>query len=184
MDFSAVKTITIPEGVVTKIISAGVTLWEVVRYINQVFISIGTDGNVYNAVGYKNGYRIRSGGAEDTNGSSCCTGFIPCKAGDVIRFRFASGAKIWTDNTNYTTTMNFSDSGKSNLGQFTSQPAYYGIFSGTSEVNNVKKVNEAWEYTVTDNANICFVRFSVPYTAENNWLGGADLIVTVNEEIV
>lgn len=80
--------------------------------------------------------------------------------------------------------MNFSNSSKTNLGQFTSQPAYYGIFSGTSEFDNVKKIGNVWEYTVMDNTDISFVRFSVPYSGENSWLGGADLIVTVNEKIV
>lgn len=187
MDFSILKTLSIPDGIVKKLESSGVILWEEpYSYTNQVFISTDENGDIYNGVGYKNGYRIRSGGAESEAGSSCCTGFIPCKAGDILRFCFASGTKIWTESTAYYTSLNFSDESFTNLGQFTSQPAVYDIFASTSEYNNVQKDenNEnVWKYIVTDNSDIAFVRFAVPYVSDNDWIGGADLIVTVNEEI-
>ena len=36
MDFSGVKSITIPEGSVKKIVANGVTLWEKISYTNQI----------------------------------------------------------------------------------------------------------------------------------------------------
>lgn len=183
MDFLSLKEMEIPDGIVKKIESNGVVLWEEPSsYSNQVPISIDTSGGIYNGVGYKHGYRVSSSGSEKENGDLFCTGFIPCKSSDVIRFCFASGSPIWTDNSTLTS-MTFFDSSKSCLGQFTSQPAYYGIFSDTSEVNNVQKNGDVWEYTVPNNDDISFVRFSVPYTSQNNYLGGEDLIITVNEEI-
>lgn len=182
IDFSSVKSISIPEGVVTKIVSAGKTLWQAVTYKNWVPFSVDTNGSIYNGVGYKDGYRLRSGGAESASDYNSCTGFIPCKAGDVIRFCFASGKTIWTE-ANPVTYINFYDASKTHLGQFTKQPAYYGIFANTTEANNVKKVNGVWTYTVINNANIAFFRMAVPYAGDGDWGGGADLIITINEEI-
>lgn len=182
--FSNLKALTIPNGEVVKIECNGSVLWEMPSsYTNQVPISTNESGNVYNSLGYKNGYRLRSSGAEGTSGTQCCTGFIPCKAGDIIRFCFASKSPLWTAYTSAYTGLNFSNTSKTNIGQITSQPASYGIFEGTTEVNKVKKVGDVWEYTVPNNSDIRFVRFTAPYYSNNNWIGGADLIVTVNEPI-
>ena len=54
-------------------------------YKNWVLHSINQDGTIYNGVGYKNGYRVRSGSAEGQDAYASCTGFIPAKEGDVIR---------------------------------------------------------------------------------------------------
>jgi hypothetical protein len=54
-------------------------------YKNWVLHSINQDGTIYNGVGYKNGYRVRSGSAEGADSNASCTGFIPAKEGDVIR---------------------------------------------------------------------------------------------------
>jgi len=86
IDFSTAKAIKIPEGDVYKITCNGETLWES-SYLNMVPSSKASDGTtIYNGgLGYKNGYRIRSGGAEGVLASSAHTGFIPVKGGDTIR---------------------------------------------------------------------------------------------------
>ena len=43
MNFSSIKEITIPEGAVTKIVSAGVTLWD--KVANMPFEMPTLDGN-------------------------------------------------------------------------------------------------------------------------------------------
>lgn len=64
MDFSNVKSITIPEGKVKRILSGSTVLWQS-GYTNLVPLSTEADDKtIYNGgLGYKNGYRIRSGGA-------------------------------------------------------------------------------------------------------------------------
>lgn len=152
-------------------------------YTNQVPISIDVDGNVYNTIGYKNNFRINSSGQEVELNEQLITGFIPCKAGDVIRFRYSNNVPVWTDNTSGTkTSFNFYNSPTTHLGQFVSNSSYYGIFSASSgEVNKVTKVGDVWEYTVTNNSAIAWVRLTVPRSF--NGIYGNNLIVTINQEI-
>ena len=65
VDFSKIKSVTIPEGRVKKILQGAVVLWKS-GFKNWVFNSLESGGNaIYNnGLGYKIGYRIRSGGAE------------------------------------------------------------------------------------------------------------------------
>lgn len=182
MDFSKYKRLSIEEGSVKKIECAGVTLWKK-GYINQVPISVDTDGSIYNGgLGYKIGCRVRSGGTEVSSDAQGCTGFIQCKGKDVLRFGFVDLAQMWTDTKALNTFINFSDSNKTNLGQITSQPANYGIFEKMpNEYKNIKKVNGFWEYEIIDGYNIGFVRFTLPYSGLHDL---SKFIATVNEEIV
>lgn len=55
-------------------------------YKNWVRYSINADGTIYNnGLGYKDGIRLSSSGGESAQDGSTATGFIPVKAGDVIR---------------------------------------------------------------------------------------------------
>lgn len=88
MDFSGIKAITIPEGSVKKISANGVTLWEKVSYVNQIPLSIGSDGKPYNnGQGWKADTRLNSTGSEVTSEGVSVTGFIPAKRGDTIYFK-------------------------------------------------------------------------------------------------
>lgn len=60
-------------------------------YINQIPVSVDSDGSVYNTIGYKSGYRLSSSGTEKALAGSFVTGFIPVKAGDVIRIAACPG---------------------------------------------------------------------------------------------
>lgn len=183
--FENVKALSIPQGEVIKIESGNVVLWEKPSsFKNWVLYSIDTDGNIYNGgLGYKKDYRIRSSGGETFANGQACTGFIPCKGGDVLRFGFIDET-IWMECSAYNTFINFSDSTKTNIGQMTSQPANYGIFEKMpNEYKNIKKVNGFWEYTVVEGYNIGFVRFTIPYDG-GRYDDPTKCIVTVNEEIV
>lgn len=175
IDFSTLKSLTIPEGVVTKIVSGGKTLWEAIKYKNWVPYSIDTEGDIYNGVGYKNGYRIRSGGTESATNpaTSRITGFIPVKAGDVVRF------KGWNFSYKQTTNaVNFSDASFTNIGQFTTQPSGYGIC--LYNIPTVTVEDGVYSFTVPDNADIHYMRV----TAEDGYnTAPPDMIITVNEEI-
>lgn len=176
MNFASVKKIVIPEGVVKKIECNGVVLWK--SFTNLVPTSIDTDGSIYNGgLGYKNGYRIRSSGAEGTATNGACTGFIPLKANDVVRL---SGY-----DANYNTTanaINVYDAKFSNLGQVT--PTFptsgYNLFGTYKEYgwhSVVENPNGVYVWTVPPVTDIAYMRVS-GYTTD-----GSKMIVTVNEEI-
>lgn len=85
MDFKNVKSITIPEGNVKKIMAGSVVLWEEAqKYINQLPISKDVNGNIYNSIGYKAGYRISASGEEKTSTLHSITGYIPFTYGDTL----------------------------------------------------------------------------------------------------
>ena len=86
IDFETVNSLTIPEGVVRKIVrkADGCILWENTN-INQVKYSINSDGSLYNnGLGYKNGYRLSSSGAEKAQAKSTVTGFMPITNSSLI----------------------------------------------------------------------------------------------------
>jgi UDP-2,3-diacylglucosamine pyrophosphatase LpxH len=53
--------------------------------INWLYAGVDTNGNLYNGKGYKEDYRLNSSGVESQHGGMDVTGYIPIKAGDVIR---------------------------------------------------------------------------------------------------
>ena len=65
-----------------------------VPYVNQIPLSVDSDGTVYNRVGFKENTRLNSSGvAADYDGYSC-VGYIPCKRNDVVyvkNIRLVSG---------------------------------------------------------------------------------------------
>lgn len=54
-------------------------------YTNQIPLSVDANGDIFNEVGYLDDARLSSGLAEQSNAGSFITGFIPVKAGDVLR---------------------------------------------------------------------------------------------------
>lgn len=61
-----------------------VTVVAVVKYINQIPISINNSGGLFSSTGYKSGYRLSSSGEETAKDGMGVTGFIPVKKGDTI----------------------------------------------------------------------------------------------------
>lgn len=182
IDFTGVKAITIPEGDVKQITrkSDGVVLWKS-GYKNWVKYSTESDGKtIYNGgLGYKNGYRVRSGGAEGADAYGACTGFIPVKGGDVIRISGCDFAHAANGNA-----INVSDASFTNIGQFTMIPAQYGIFASSYSAYSHKSVVQektgVWKWIVPPAASgVAYIRV----TGYGNSSHGADLIVTINEEI-
>ena len=184
MDFSTLKVMMIPEGEVVQIEYNGSVLWKKPSaYKNWARYSLEADGKtIYNnGLGYKNQTRIRSGGAEQEQGGTTCTGFIPAKNGDTIRI---SGATIKNGGT--AGTINICDSTTTNLGQWASNSDWgYGNLQGTSYAKGdymVEETTGVWKWVVppTDVGNIAYVRVG-GFTGYGET--GDKLIVTVNEEI-
>ena len=137
---------------------------------------------IYNdGVGYKNGYRVRSNGEETTSQNATCTGYIPAKAGDVVRWSGVSTGNGGAENA-----INIFDGGYTNLGQAVenSRDNGYGIMNQSQykEYNwNSVKENPAgvFSWVVPPHPDIAFIRLT-GYT----FADGSNLIVTINEEIV
>lgn len=188
MDLSAYKELSI-DGIALKSLSVnGIEIWRK-GYTNWVPLSINADGTSYNGgLGYKNGYRIRSGGAEAVDDSTSCTGFIPVSAGDVVR---VSGWDFWGDgNSSSGDSINVSDSSFTNLGQNASNSSYgYGIFTKGQPYYDeygfysvVEEKTGVWKWVVPpEESGVAYIRvcgnelYNPP---------GAEMIVTINEEIV
>lgn len=185
MDFSSIKAITIPEGTVTKITASGIILWQAVTYKNWVKFSTESDGvTIYNGgKGYKDGYRVRSGGAEASTANGSVTGFIPAKAGDVIRMSGYNALQTANENA-----INVFNDILSNLGQSCAGNASYGYGMFTESAYSsynwgkangvVEESAGVYKWTVPPNSDIAFIRIT-GYTGGK----GASMIVTVNEEI-
>lgn len=169
--------LTIPEGQVHSIQLNESTLWEK-HYTNLVCSSINADGTIYNdGQGYKEGYRIRSGGTE-AEYNSVCTGFIPVKAGDIVRLSGWDFSAAQNGNA-----INVSDSNFTNIGQFTMLNASYGIFlesaySNYSYNSVIKESDSVWKWAVPPTASgVAYIRITAYNTT------GANMIVAVNEQI-
>lgn len=158
-------------------------------YTNQVPLSVGTDkvtvyGVDYNGDGtndgYQNGYRLSSSGAEKTLAASSVSGFIPAKGGDTIRI-FGCGWGSDAHGMNYIAAykedLTFIGAATSNAG-----PGYgtaiteaMGNWTVDSEGNTTLKLAAV--------ADIAWIRISSRGLSSTTTVDGANLIVTVNEEI-
>jgi len=152
-----------------------VAVADVPSYTNQVPISTDENGDIYNGTGYKDGYRLNSSAVEKASSDSILTGFIPVKAGDIVRF---SGEYICNQvggENSY-----FYDSNKSNHSHRLTPYMFYTQDSGIEEFAPYEydtTTHILSSFTVPNDANIAYVRFSLHGTT------GADAIITVNEII-
>jgi hypothetical protein len=142
-------------------------------YKNWVPYAIDTDGSIYNGIGYKTGYRIRSGGAEAAQTGACHTGFIPVLPGAIVRLTGWNFS--FNDSSN---AVNFSDGSFTNLGQFTQQPSGYGICANAIPTVTIK--NNVYQFTVPNNTSIRYIRVTGQHAY--NTLP-PEMIITINEEI-
>lgn len=180
IDFSNLKKLTIGGVALKQLFINGIPVWKS-GYKNWVTCSTESDGvTIYNGgLGYKNGYRIRSGGAEGAMTTGSCTGFIPVKGGDVIRL---SGWDFSVSTTN--NAINVSNAAFANIGQLTAQPARYGIFfDGSYNAYDYSSVVQektgVWKWVVPPSASgVAYIRVS-GYTVGD----GSKMIVTINEAL-
>ena len=185
MDFSKIKRFHM-DGIELKSISInGVHVWT--GFKNWVRYSVESDGvTIYNGgLGYKNGYRIRSGGGEGELASSAHTGFIPVKAGDVIRI----GGMNFSSAHSHGSALNVADSSFTNIGQFSMTSGQYGIFAESAyrtygKDSVVQEKTGVWKWIVPPAASgVAYIRVSSNMYDTNKAADGSLLIVTINEEI-
>lgn len=187
MNYANLKSLIIPEGTVNKITCGGVVLWKKpASYTNLVPLSTEADGvTIYNGgLGYKDRYRIRSGGAEAEQYFSTITGYIPYKKGDKI---YIYPHFIGENTSN---AVNFYDGSFACLGQVTDVGGYYGFCNSSfkTKVVNGVSVLDISAVTVSGVENVAYVRISnligVGTTGVTPTIqSGSEMIITKNEEI-
>lgn len=183
MDFSILKKLNIGGIDVVQLFINGVQVFKA-GYKNWVKYSTEADGKtIYNGgLGYKNGYRVRSGGAEGTTTVGACSGYIPAKGGDVVGLGGYDVTVSLNENA-----INVYDANFNHLGQIVSnfKASGYGIFAngGTHTAyswNSGTVKNGCFYWTVPPDLGVVYIRM-------NGYLGanpdGSKLIVTINEEI-
>lgn len=179
MDFQNLKKLTIGGVELKQLFINGIQVWKS-GYKNWARFSTESDGKtIYNGgKGYKDGYRVRSGGAEGATERGSCSGFIPVEGSDVVRFSGWDMSVAANENA-----INVADSSFANIGQTTGL-GYYGIFQSgysayTLEKSLVQEKTGIWKWVAPPAASgIAYIRVS-GYTMGD----GSKMIVTINEEI-
>lgn len=136
-------------------------------YTNQVPISIDTDGTVFNGKGWIGETRLSSSGVTKTFDYTSTTGYMPASSGAVVRIKGSN----WDNGTGCYVCSYKSDF--SFVGAVNSE----GIYGG----GTVTREGDISIVTLTTNNDIAYVRVSA--IGDRVEGPGADLIVTVNEEI-
>lgn len=176
--FDNAETVTLAGKVVEKLVLDGKTIYEKVlqKYKNWVPYSIDTDRSIFNGTGWIGKTRLSSSGATKDADYASTTGYIPAKAGDVVRIAGTG----WLDSnylsTNYICTY---DSNFNFIAAVNNGGSYGGgTVSGDLNVAVV---------TLNNTSTIAYIRVSSS-DASGKPVGvdgpGDNLIVTINEEIV
>lgn len=179
IDFSKLKALTIPEGVATKIVAGGKTLWEKVKYKNLLPSATDLDRvTIYNGIGYKPDTRLSSSttaaGSTVSHTGMYTSGFIPAKPGDILRIK---GAKSMSGTTSYVILFNSSNArvAYTNIEQHNSN----GDWDNATQTEKQSYKNGVLKFTLASSyygTNFDAVRFSAGYMDANT-------IVTINQEI-
>lgn len=157
-------TISISKVTGDIVITATSTADSVITYVNQLPISVGTDGTIFNGKGYKENTYISSGN-EGTKSGSFTSGFIPCKGNDTVYFKNV-GMQTGQDGHRVA----WYDSNKTYLTMHkTNNTAFTGFTYGAD--GNIATLKVPANVT-----GLAFIRFCGSYIGE-------DSIVTVNQPI-
>ena len=162
-------------------------------YKNWVKYSTESDGvTIYNGgLGYKNGYRLNSSGTESAKSTATATGYIPAKNEDVF---YMSGV-VWNPPSGGATDYSYISFFDSSFKKLAHINQYIGAAgNGVSNMyNNTANVlvNDKTVHNITTDSN-GVTTFNIKYGSAANKIAyirisavgkGADMIVTVNEEI-
>jgi hypothetical protein len=167
MDFSNVKSLSIPEGEVSKI-----------QFLpNLVGSSIDTDGSIYNGCGYMDGYRLSSSGAvkeyNDIYFQSTVTGFIPVADGDVLHIEGC----YWLNLDNALNYICGYDAEFNCIGAEYSQNVNNGICYGTKFIDHVTGDRRRARAVLMDNADLAYIRVSCVTPLVGQTISGAHVLV-------
>lgn len=154
-------------------------------YTNVLPLSVNTEGDIYigtdssgkTTIGYKPNMCINSSNVETKENGLYLTGYIPAKAGDIIRFKNMEYMNITTTPTQYkrsqinTFDENFTPLTSSTHHSLSSLPSavYQAVYGENGDVIQLTIPSQL-------NANTAYVRFTVPLLTSKS-------IITVNEVI-
>ena len=142
-------------------------------FTNQVPISIDTDGSVYNGVGYVNDVRLNSSGGYTNSSNHVHTGYIPSVYGDVLRCE-TSALTTWTSGGMYIAFYK-SDFTLINILATKDLLERYGGIENTYD-GGTRLTYDTINLSSSRYGETAFIRVSSSGI-------GANLIVTINEEI-
>lgn len=168
----------------------GVSIWKAITFTNQVPISTDTDGSIFNGTGYIENRRLSSSGglSGSAQNGSVTTGFIPWYGDTTILC--IEGVEWLNATPNYGGHyyIMFYDANKKSQGHsdYISSEMMMGdnlnhILTITRDANGVETFVFNKDYG-TSNALLNWVR-SASYIRITAYGKGADMIVTINEEI-
>ncbi|MBR3610051.1 MAG: hypothetical protein IKL57_01115 [Oscillospiraceae bacterium] len=191
LDLTGLKTLSIQGINLVKLTLNGTQIWKKPpSFVNQVPISIDTDGSIFNGVGYKENVRLSSSGgiSGSAQNGSVTTGFIPFPDGDktIIRMKGVEWINAQPTYGGHFYIV-FYDANKTSNG-YTSlieSPAtgFSHIITITRDSNGVETFDLNESYGTT-NAILQWIRNNAKFFRVTAYGKGADMIVTVNEEIV
>ena len=188
MNLADYKKLSIDGIELKKLTINGVLAWKAKTFTNQVPISTDTDGSIFNKVGYKENVRLSSSGgiSGSAQNGSVTTGFIPFPDGDktVIRMKDVHWKDVYDIGLSGHYYINFYDGSKKFLVYLSAgeAPNYSHVVTVTRDANGVETVQFNTEYGTT-NSFLQYVRNQAKYIRINAYGKGADMIVTINEEI-
>lgn len=147
-------------------------------YDNKILTSTESNNStIYNnGLGYKRGYRVRSAGAETEQNKAIISGYIKVQDNDIIR--------ICSYDFNYggvTNAINVYDSSYNCIGQFTTQPAGYGVLlnNDLGYPSLAEEKPGIWKWPIPEGKNISYIRLTAFEEDELEYF-----ILTINEEII
>ena len=158
----------------------------ILKFTNQVPISIDTDGSIYKTLGYFEGYRLSSSGNISQQSGCVVTGFMPIQVGQSIKM---AGVE-WVPNGNSYSYIQFYD------GQFKLLASINNYGSGADNgVSNMTAGNvlhsDKTEHNIyTDSKGITAFALQYQATADFSYIrisvrgSGKDMIVAIGEDIV
>lgn len=181
MNLQNMKRISIDAVGMKSISINGVEIWrEQKSYTNQVPISVDTDGSIYNGVGYKNNVRLSSSGgiSGSAQDGSVTTGFIPWY-GATTYLRLKGVEFVPEQGRHYY--VNAYDASKKFLDYFSAaEMAANAHICTVSVANGVTTFKFSETYTGNTKLDLFRQAKYIRITAKGK---GADMIVTLNEEI-
>ena len=188
MDFSEIKSITIPEGEVKQIAIGDTVIWKG-GYTNLVLTATDENGAILNNVGYADGYRINSSGVIKEQAGTAMTGYIEITPNDkdIIRVK-----GVTMNSVSYYTGIAFFDENYTTLvvlRQATATAAepskIYSVSPSPCQITGSSIIDGSDGIaTIHINYNENSEHYSrIKYFRIFGVGKGADMIVTINEEI-
>ena len=191
MNLSGFKKLKIDGIELKKLTIDGVLAWAAKTFTNQVPISTDTDGSIFNKVGYIENRRLSSSGglSGSAQNGSVTTGFIPFPDGDktVIRMKGVEWLNAYPNYGGHYY-IQFYRADKTVLGDYMylaseDVATISHIVTVTRDANRVETV--VWNQTYGNtNSFLNEVRTTAKFIRITAHGKGADMIVTINEEIV